>query len=366
MAELILSSNPFDQESKKESGSSVHPEKRGDLDLVTPWKTVEDLERAVRALPPRIKIAIKEEEREEVYPDAERDSLMTQYDKETFKILFGSNIAIALDRHLNFSEQWYERLRRGEDPGALRYETVKEIDLFYKEQKPPFFDLEYLAKRQDEAKAEYVKTRKEYTETKNKLVKLEEAIKSLSGKRGSKNQMRELEAERDKLREVVSDNPQGPGKLSRLAIKSDREFANLQTLKSSYDDADRIRNICLQNRQRITSEDAADIWAEVADRIGRPLGFASGNLRRKGKNNEAKKIEDYRLQIKEILLESVFDWLETQPAEGTRKKKTDVLAKNFFLVRGLLETSLNRDPESVRANLQHAQIILRRLVDLAG
>jgi hypothetical protein len=65
------------------------------------------------------------------------------------------------------------------------------------------------------------------------------------------------------------------------------------------------------------------------------------------------------------MFDAVLAWLAKHEDEARPSKAIGVLARRFGEVRSYLE-SAKRDQQSMETSLQHAQIILRRLVQLAG
>lgn len=367
MTELVPVSSKLEKPLSKNSGRTGHKKQEGqeDLDLVTPWKSAEDLERAVAALPSSVRSKIQSVERKKIPQTRDADILLTDYDQETFNWLFGSKIAYALDQHWDFSTQWQERLRRGEDPKILRREAIQEIDSFYHDQKPPFMDLAYLDDREKEARSEYKNASQEFSALEKRMADLRTKIVELQRQKGTKNQVRELEKEYAKLKKAADSTEEHRGRLDRLRYQTDQSYKAYTELRTSNEDCQRIGKIIKQNAPRVLPKDVADIWVGMIDYIGWPIRLQIGAQNRRGDVKGEDGAKQSLLGIQEILLEAITDWLDTQPKE-VQDKKIDVLAKNFAMVRDHLETSLNRDPESIKANLQHAQIILRKLVKLAG
>lgn len=375
MPDLIrLPTNPF-AETPRRTESAARAER---IELGRPWKTVREMRSTVAALPPKVKGLLAEDMRRRsglaeaqgpAGPKHDRAQAFTDLPKEDFKALFAYPLAAYLERELLLDIQIGERLRRGEDPKAIRTEIMAELDRMSQGSKAPFVDAAHLESRIAESREAVKRLIEHIAQHRKDYAEKSADARELQRRSRLPPYEKELLRKFKSLRQFLGDPDFETGHFGELAKQKQDISREVEKLKKSLEQALFIERTLEKNAPRLTAEDLADIWAGVASSIGSGMELRIRGLRNLGHEKEAAELQKRLLSVRDALFEAVLAWLERRP-DGTGRrsvgsKKQELLARRFNDVFLLLSHGEDDANPSQAANLQHAQIILRRLVQLS-
>jgi len=360
---IHLGPNPF-----RSPRPEPRPEPKGKATLDQAWKSVADLDAAVAVLPEVYKaVVLKGHERGDITSLSSLDVNRTaDMDKGTLRAMLAVSLAGYLDNRLMLPEQFVERLRRKEKPEDLKKEIADQMDESYRFRRPPYTDSGYFSARMNEVRAEFEKTKEHIDGHMNDLYARLEQTRGLYNKRHMPPYERELLRKYQALEKFLG-TEHGHGHLAHLSEKRRDLSDQFESSRKARNDALAIELTLEINAKRLSPEDMADVWVKSLEYLGSNIFKRSRWLNRLGRYAEAAQCEKEEIAVRNLFFDATLEWLGRQPQVENKKtgKKAHLLAQRLGEVYGILRTTPDMSDESLKVNLQHAQIILRRLVELA-
>jgi hypothetical protein len=370
-----LGENPFASLEKPRRHS---PETKPQASLEEPWRSIEDLDAAVAALPPSVKRLVEaapKPVRGESgdfgrWGDTEKMVEQTlKLDNPVLKGVFGSWLGLFLDSEIKLGDQLAERLRRQEDRGAIIQSLVAEMDRLYSGHRAPFVTSVELEARLQDAQGKLKELAEHMERHDADLRTLREKASPYLQKSGYLAPYeRELVKKYRSLFQFLGseENASFPAKGHRDDLRAERNAVTdlVKELSEQHRLTEYFESLMARASGRLAPEDLADIWLQASERIHPVNPLKIRYMRNIGYEVEAKAAEEQGQQIQSLMFDAVLAWLAKHESAPRPSKAIGVLTRRFGEVRSYLE-SAKRDRQSMETSLQHAQIILRRLVQLA-
>lgn len=369
-----IGENPF---AKLEMPRRPTTERGAMASLEAPWRSSADLEAALASLPADVREILGEVPAPAGTENPDRplrgsvDDMVEgalEMSDQGLKAVFGDKLGYFMSSKLKLADQLAERLRRKEDRGALVQELVAEMDRLYSGHRAPFASSEYLESRRQDAIGKIKEINDHLERHASDLRQRREAAEPYLNKPGYLAPYeRELIKKYRSLRQFLGSDERDAihdkGHRDDLRIQRSEVAELLKDLSEQRDYASFLEMAMSRSAGRLAPEDFADVWLRATDWVQPVNPIKIRYLRNVGYEVEAKAAEDTAAKIQSLMFDAALAWLGKHEREARPSKSIGVLARRFNEARAYLE-SAKREPESLAASLQHAQIILRRLVQL--
>lgn len=348
------------------------------VSLEEPWRDPGDLEEALAGLPENVRRALDAnrlpagtENRDRPLSGSAEDMAerVLEMSDPDLKAVVGDRLGQFLDRDLKLADQLAERLRRKEDRGALVQELIAEMDRLYSGHRAPFATSEQLESRRQDAIGKIKEINVHLERHAADLRQRHAAAAPYLNKPGYLAPYeRELIKKYRSLRQFLGSDERDAihdkGHRDDLRIQRSDVAELLKDLSEQHRAARFLETVLARGAGRLAPEDFADVWLRAADSLHVVNPIKIRYLRNVGYEVEAKAAEEMADKIQSLMFDAVLGWLGKRENESRPSKSIGVLARRFNEARAYLE-SARREPESLATSLQHAQIILRRLVQLS-
>jgi len=372
-----IGENPF---AKLEAPRRPSPEREQKPSLETPWVSLADLEATVASLPPDIRRLLGEEPADESADYAGMElrgsaedmaERVLEMPDQDLKAVLGSWLGFFMDSGIKLADQLAERLRRKEDRGALVEELSLEMDRLYSGHRSPFLTSEQLESRRQAAIGKIKEIDDHLEQHMADLDRRRAAAEPYLHKLGylAPYEREMVKKYRSLSKFLGSDEHEhhpirDPGHLNDLRMQRSDVTELLKDLSEQYRQAKFFEIVMARGAGRLTPEDFADVWLNATERLHVVNPLKIRYLRNVGYEVEAKAAEELTQNVQNLMFDAILTWLSKHEHGARPSKSIAVLARRFNQARAYLE-SAKRNSESLAASLQHAQIVLRRLVQLA-
>lgn len=339
------------------------PEIYGDCDINSEWKTIEDLDKNIARLPKRVRDLILKGQTDRATsttysPEAQLTELLrkllfekTAEERAVEIVKRGKKEAIdflvsQIFYHLEnqqFFQQQKERIRRGVDEATLKKEVGDFISQLWDKSEAPWMNSSKLSKLAGGFREEIDRLNREIKERKDVIYEIRKQRHATK----LKGQRRKLDERLERFTKIYGeplfDTFRSKGYLRDLELQLFHNQEEVEKIKRRVESAELIEQVFERVKPKLNPSDMADIWIRVF----------SGTR---------------DLILESVALDAILDWYTEHSEISELEQQLDYSEKIDLLIRKFGDVFVylhqeKREGESAAASVQHAQIILRKLLD---